>query len=277
MSDTAKPSNDPKALNNGLGLEKMLEPVKPSSTKVEQADAKAPSEPKGESKADTKAGAKVDAKGDTKDTKDEKPVDLATMSKQLKDTRDYATKVNKENGELKRSYSALAAEVETLKKKLDGTYVEPHTTPEQQTEIERFKARVEVDNAAVVEQYGADVVQKLIWDADSPYMQLEISDPSIAQRMRAAKRPVMEAMRIVEQHQFFEKYGHDPAAIREAIIAEARQELEAEIKGAMKGKPIESIQSLSKVSAVPRADAPKPHSADVDLNKAFPLFARTFN
>lgn len=276
MSDEVVPkaaSEDPKSLQNGLGLDNLLagdkpltKPAKPSSKAdkvVEKAvDAKVKSEPK----ADAKEAAKAD----------ETP-DIATLNKQLKDTRDYATKVNQTNKDLQKSHRELLEELKTIKSKLDGTYMEAPPIPQEQlTALEQFKARVKVDNAVMIEQYGAEQIQKLIWDADGPYQQLEIMDPSLKMRVTNADRPVQEAWKVVQEHQFFEKYGRDPLKIKDAIIAEAREELIAELKQELKGKPIESVNSLSGINGAPREVQRQPVDAGPrpDLGVVFPVFHR---
>lgn len=270
MPDEIKPkaaSEDPKSIQNGLGLDALLDgPLtkpKPSS-KTDKVEEKVDAKVKGsEPKSEVKEVVKTEA------------VDMATIQKQLKDTRDYATKVNKDFKELQRSHTSLLAEVQEQKARLDGTYVEKQAIPPEQKEAaDKFVARVEVDNQVMIDQYGADVIQKLIWDTDGPYQQLEIMDPALKMRVTNAKRPIAEAMKIVEEHQFFEKYGRDPSKIKEAIIAEERDVLVAEIRKELKGKPIESVNSLSGVNTASREEQRKvvQQSAVPDLDKVFPVF-----
>ena len=275
MSDEVAPkraSEDPKSLQNGLGLDTLLPkdgPItKPSNKSPKPADKAV------EKVVDAKVKG-TESKGDAKEDAKDEPPDIATISKQLKDTRDYATKVNQTNLDLKKSHASLLEEVKTLKERLDGTYVEkPTVAPEQQSIIDKFMARVEVDNAVMIEKYGAETIQKLIWDADGPYQQLEIMDPALKLRVTNAQRPVAEAMKIVEEHEFFKKYGHDPNKIKDAIIAEAREELIAELKQELKGKPIESVNSLTGMNGAPREVQRAAAKVGVvpDLNKVFPTF-----
>lgn len=282
MTVESKPkaaSEDPKSLQNGLGLDTLLSPekpitkaAKPSPAPVKAAE-KASTDEKVESKAEVKVATK-DAKQEPKEDADG-DADVGTLNKRLKDTRDYATKLGQENKELKKSHSALVKELEIVKAKLDGTYVEPAPVPpEQLTAMEKFKARVEIDNQLMIEQYGAEQIQKLIWDTDSPYQQLEIMDPAIKMRVSNSTRPVLEAMKVVEEHKFFEKYGRDPVKIREAIIAEERETLTAEIKAELKGKPISTVNSLSGANGAPReTNRVQPSQGVVpDLSKVFPSF-----
>ena len=283
MSTEPKPkaaSEDPKSLQNGLGLDTLLSPEKPITKPAKPSPAppkaaeKASTDEKVEPKAEVKVAATKDAKQEPKEDADD-AADVGTLNKRLKDTRDYATKLGQENKELKKSHSALVKELEVVKAKLDGTYVEPQPVPpEQLTAMEKFKARVEIDNQLMVDQYGAEQIQKLIWDTDSPYQQLEIMDPAIKMRVSNSTRPVLEAMKVVEEHKFFEKYGRDPVKIREAIIAEERENLTAEIKAELKGKPISTVNSLSGATGAPReSNRVQPSQGSVpDLNKVFPTF-----
>ena len=268
-------SEDPKSLQNGLGLDTLLSPEKPITkpAKPSPAPVKAAEKASPDEKADVKGAAK-DAKQEPKEDGDG-DADVGTLNKRLKDTRDYATKLGQENKELKKSHSALVKELEIVKAKLDGTYVEPAPVPpEQLTAMEKFKARVEIDNQLMIDQYGAEQIQKLIWDTDSPYQQLEIMDPAIKMRVSNSTRPVLEAMKVVEEHKFFEKYGRDPVKIREAIIAEERENLTAEIKAELKGKPISTVNSLSGANGAPReTNRVQPSQGVVpDLSKVFPSF-----
>ena len=282
MTVESKPkaaSEDPKSLQNGLGLDTLLSPEKPITKPAKpspvppKAAEKASTDEKVESKAEVKVAATKDAKEPKEDADD--AADVGTLNKRLKDTRDYATKLGQENKELKKSHSALVKELEIVKAKLDGTYVEPAPVPpEQLTAMEKFKARVEIDNQLMIDQYGAEQIQKLIWDTDSPYQQLEIMDPAIKMRVSNSTRPVLEAMKVVEEHKFFEKYGRDPVKIREAIIAEERENLTAEIKAELKGKPISTVNSLSGANGAPReTNRVQPSQGVVpDLSKVFPSF-----
>ena len=272
-------SEDPKSLQNGLGLDTLLSPEKPITKPAKPSPApskaaeKASTDENVEPKAEVKVAATKDAKEPKEDADD--AADVGTLNKRLKDTRDYATKLGQENKELKKSHSALVKELEIVKAKLDGTYVEPAPVPpEQLTAMEKFKTRVEIDNQLMIDQYGAEQIQKLIWDTDSPYQQLEIMDPAIKMRVSNSTRPVLEAMKVVEEHKFFEKYGRDPVKIREAIIAEERENLTAEIKAELKGKPISTVNSLSGANGAPReTNRVQPAQGAVpDLSKVFPSF-----
>lgn len=287
VSNPAPASKTPKSLSNGLGLEKLLTGApKPSSPKkVEKAEdtqedtSEAKPEPKKPApKAAPKAKPVAAQKAQEVEAKKEEkqPDTVESLSKQLKDTRDYATKVNKKNLELQQSHSVLKAEMDVLKQKLDGTYMESaQPSPQDQQKAADFAARVKVDRAVMNEQFGEEEMDRLIWDPQGPYMELERKDPLIWARIQAADRPLFEAYQVVQEHQFFEKYGRDPEKIKQAIIEEAREEFIRELKGEINGKTGDDIETLSHVTGVPRNEQPKKPNGGIQLNALFPNFSPT--
>lgn len=272
---TAKPaSTDPNSLQNGLGLEALL-PATGPITKPSSASKAAPKSEK-VTQPDVEP---VDVKPTPvkKVVADEKPAtDIPTLEKRLKDTRDAFTKSNQEKAELKRQLNAQAEQIKVLTERMDGTYVAPTALPpDQQSFIDKFMGRIEVDRAILEEEYTPDVIQKLLFDADSPYQQIEIADPSVRQRIQNAKRPVQEAMKVLKEREFYAKYGNDPDRIREALLAEERESLTAEIRKELKGKPIESVHSVSGMNGASRDEQRKEpvRGTMPDLDKAFPTFA----
>ena len=107
-------SEDPKSLQNGLGLDTLLSPEKPITkpAKPSPVSPKAAEKASTDEKVESKAEVKVAATKDAKETKEKEAdgdgdADVGTLNKRLKDTRDYATKLGQENKELKKSHSAL--------------------------------------------------------------------------------------------------------------------------------------------------------------------------
>jgi hypothetical protein len=259
-------STDPKSAQNGLGLEAVLaaKPAKPSPPKdpVTGKFMKAGGPTTGESNAPKQSAQPA------KDATTSKPPDIANLEKRLKDTRDFATQTKQENERLKERLKVLEA-------KMDGTYIEPPSpSPETVEELKLWQERVKVDNAHMIQQYGEEEVQRRIWDPQSPYMQLEKSDPLIAERMRRATRPVEEAWKIVERFEFEQKYGTEPDAIKAAIIAEYKQQLEQELTAELKAgrRTVDSVNTLSGIGGVPRSEAPRNPAGDVDLKRIFTNF-----
>lgn len=267
-------SEDPKSLQNGLGLDNLIKadqpvtkPSKPSSAPVKVAEKVEAKQAESASKGEAKEAAKV-----------EEPLTIEVLEKRLKDTRDYATKEAQKSKELLKKQADLEKRLADAEARLSGTYVEnPPIPPEQIAAVEGFKARVAVDNQIMIEQYGAETIQKMIWDTDSPYQQLEIMDPAVKARVTNATRPVAEAMKILKEREFYEKYGNDPDKIKDAILAEEREKLVAEVRAELKGKPIETVNSLSGATAAPREvqRAQPKVTAVPELSKVFPVFHTT--
>jgi hypothetical protein len=251
---------EPKSLQNGLGLEQLL-PKKPSPPKDPVTGKFL--------KADGSPGV-AKPKGETKPP--DTPVDpLETLNKRLKDTRDYATRVDQENKGLKERLKVLEA-------KIDGTYIEPTgPSPEQQAELERYWERVKVDSKVLAEAYGEETLQARIFAEGSPYRELEQADPLITERLKRAERPVLEAWKILDKYEFEQKYGSEPDAIKAAIIKEYQAQQHAELAAEIKGhKPtIESVSTLAGLGGVPRDKTPKP-AGGMDLKKVFPLFPQGY-
>lgn len=256
-------SADPKSMTNGLGLEKLLKkpspPKDPVTGKFLKADG-SPSTPKVDKQAvtDDKAG-----KGDD-------------LEKRLKDTRDYATRVQQQNKELESKLAAMTKQLEVLNAKIDGTYVEPvGPSPEQLEEQRRWMERANTDRQAMYDQYGEATVNERLFNPDAPYLKLEQSDPLIMERLKRSSRPVLEAWKILERHEFETKYGTEPEAIKKAIIDEYVQsetsQLTAELKGS-KQRTIETVSTLSQVQGVPRNSTPKTSAGDLNLKTLFPNF-----
>lgn len=274
MATEPKPnaaSQDPTSLQNGLGLDNLIKAGQPVTKPTKPSSAPAKAVEKVEAKPDA-----VASKGETKEAaKVEEPVTIETLEKRLKDTRDYATKEAQRSKELQKKQIDLEKRLADAEARLSGTYVEhPPIPPEQIAAVEGFKARVAVDNQVMIEQYGADTIQKMIWDTDSPYQQLEIMDPAVKARVTNATRPIAEAMKILKEREFYEKYGNDPDKIKEAILAEERAKLIAEIQTELKGKPIESVNSLSGANVASReVQRVQPKVGSVpELSTVFPVF-----
>ena len=265
MSDTVVKDD----LENGLGLEKLIPNDKPV-TKPSPKKAVSPEKVEGTKEPVKAPEAKSDKSAEP--VVEDLPTQFAKAQKQLKDTRDWATRINNKLAKLEQENKDLQA-------KVDGTYVEKEgPSPQELAELAAFQARVKVDTLAMADKYGADKVQQMIWDADSQYMQLEASDPAVAARIRKAERPVQEAFKVLEERAFYEKYGNDILSAEEKMRAELRAEVEKEVRGELQGKKtIDDVKSLSKVSGVPKQSAPK--ATDVGPLKpadVFPLFKSSF-
>lgn len=258
-----------KGLANGLGLEKFIAiPAKPAEKKEHTPEPRDAADPdkksvkpdakppvKDASKPDDK---KSDGKKSTKDDASSKKetVTVESLSKRLEDTRNWATKVNSENIKLRNDYTSILKEVDILKQKLAGTYVEPkEPSPDDKAKLAVLEERVKISRALAEELYGPEFVQETVYAENSPYLQLEQMDPLVKARVFNADRPVIEAIKIVKERQFRDKYGDDPEKIHAAIREEVRQEIVDEIKRAKsEKKTVESVNGLHGVHAISDKD-----------------------
>lgn len=152
---------------------------------------------------------------------------VTALEVQQKNTRDWTTRVNNENAQMKRA-------IEILQKKVDGTY-DPDTddatvgqpSPEELEAQARYKGKVDASLANAVRQHGQEQVDQLLLAPDSPWVTLE-QDPINDARVRHAESPADEAIQIIREVAFFTKYGRDP----DAIVAKIREEFATETQAA---------------------------------------------
>ncbi len=288
---------DDEGLSNGLGLEKLIPSVKPAKkSKATKTQAEVDAEDEAgedDGEPDPKPDKKVDDKKDTppkdpktgrflKKTTPSEPAldepkendDSETLKKRLKDTRDYATKVNKTNQELTAKLSKLTADFEVFKAKSEGTYVEPKADTMDPVELVRLTERTKISKAIAENLYGAETVEELIYAEGSPYRQLEQADPYVKARVFAADQPVVEAIRQLKWANFVAEYGDDP----DKVVAKLRDELTAELVKTFKEKnrtkrTVDDIGGLTDVNgAGGERDEPRPKAKSVKLTEIFSNF-----
>lgn len=219
----------------GLGLTDFI-----SGTRT---DTKSSSESDKEVKADDKAKAdegevKKEAVATSDTKKDEtadtnKEVDNKTSinwdgddnpyKKRYYDTAKWANNINQELAGIKK-------DVSIANKKLDGTYdaeaeAKAETPdPNQIAQTSEIRGKVAASAAMAEDKYGKEYVQKMIFAEDAPFRQYD-NDPYVQGRVLSSNAPVMEAIRIMKEREFFAKYGHEP----EAIEAKIRETFEKEL------------------------------------------------
>lgn len=247
-------SGSGKKLDNGLGLELLLptpsaEPASKVSEEVEPTVDKAQAEEKPPLERDAKTGRFLPTKAKSDPPDDEGANDEPeTLKKRLKDTRDWATKVNQTNQEQARQLKALQDELSVLKQKFDGTYTEPEKPEVDPVELAKLTERTKISRGIAEQIYGHDEVRRLIFDEGSPYRELEQADPFVKARVFQAEQPVMEAIRQLKWKGFVDKYGQDPDKIVDAIHKEAEAAfVETLKKKGLKTRTVEDVGGLSAV------------------------------
>ena len=225
--------------DTGLGLNDFISGGKKeaaettSSSTLENTDVKADitSDVKDDNKSDDKK--ELDAKVAVSDEKKEEVVDSKpsvnwdsdenTYKKRYYDTAKWANNINQELAGIKK-------DVSIANKKLDGTYdaeaeaKAAEVDPQILTQQAETRGKVSASMVMAEEQFGKEYVQKMIFADDAPFRQYD-NDPYVQGRVLSSNAPVMEAIRILKEREFFGKYGHEPDKIITNIRAEVEKEL----------------------------------------------------
>lgn len=229
---------------------KPAEPAKetadaPAKTQTPGADAGKPAGAVGEKPpAATVAESPETAVAGVESEKDGKD----KTEKRLKDAQTWGNEEHKARLAAEKREAALAARLERIEKKLDGTYEEP-TAPslEQVTADADATGRIKASHHAAVRHYGEAFVMETVWNHDSPYQVLQAKDPQIRARVMHADDPVLEAIAVVKEDQDGAKYGRTPEEIRKKIEAELKPKLQQEILEGLKTKPGPATNTLGHV------------------------------
>ena len=246
---------DTHALDNGLGLGEFLAgtpeggtPPSPDTTSESKGDESAPADADaeksddgsddaatGDGTADAGTADSEKKDGDAKTTAlpawdaDANPwkSKAEALEKQVKDTRDYATRVNQESVETKRA-------LERLEKKVDGSWDE---AAEKQAELDAayekgrdpaniaMQAKIGASVAAAMSLHGEETIKKILLDP-GPDNEFDKLSGEEKRRVYASEAPAIEALKVIEWRAFSAKYGPTP----KDILKNLRAEMEAEVE-----------------------------------------------
>ena len=121
-----------------------------------------------------------------------------------------ARRLGQEVSELKKGLAMLTEENRTLKAKQDGTYQDPPQPTEAQiAEYAEFRGRETASRAVAEGTFGVEAVQTQIYGDDAPFRALVDKHPWLYQRVRHNPQPAVEAMRVLKEQAFIERYGDD--------------------------------------------------------------------
>ena len=163
--------------------------------------------------------------------------DPDALRKQLSDQAKANLRLGQENADLKRTLESLRMQNERIEKKLDGTYEDPPPLSTDAIVADAdIKGRIRASHHAAVRQYGKEFVMQTVWNADSPYQELQAADPRLRARVMEADDPVLEAIAVVKEQQDGEKYGRTPEEIRKRMEAELAPKLKQELVEGLKTK-----------------------------------------
>lgn len=152
--------------------------------------------------------------------------DSPDHAKQLKAQAEANSRLGRELKEKGEQLDRALEALKVMQAKIDGTYVEPaEKTPEQIQEIAEAQGRANASRLAAVDRYGEEAVNAAIEGKDSAIEKLRKAQPWIDARIIASPLPVMEAMKVLQQESFEEKYGRDPSQWVPKIEAELKPKI----------------------------------------------------
>lgn len=207
----------------------------PSLETTPKADAKPASQP-------DKAAAAPEAKAEKADDKpaDAKPEEDHTK-KHLREQRAA-------NARLGNELKAAHEKIKILEQKLDGTYQEPaEPSAEDRAKLDEFRGKEMVSRKMASEQYGAEHVDKEIYNDDSPYQTLIAAEPWHHIRVSRSEHPVQEALRVLQEQKVYADLGPDPMKWEQIITDRIKPKLHEEWKkqqadtSTLVGKPVPGV------------------------------------
>lgn len=158
---------------------------------------------------------------------DEKPsweADDNPYKKRHADAAKWANQTHQQN-------LALQKQLDIINKKLDGTY-DPEAEakanqvpPEAIAQTSETVGRIVSSREAAYEIHGKDKVNALLFAEGAPFKQIE-NLPQVEHRVLNSPSPVLEAMKIVEEYAFYQKWGATPKAIEDNIKKAYEKEIE---------------------------------------------------
>jgi len=210
------------------------EAKKPDEKDDKKPDEKAAAKPEGDEKpkeTPSPDAAKDDVKKEAKKEDEPKPEDKPKVNyespdnpyvKRHRDTQNWASDLNKK-------YQQQEKSIAILQKQLAGTYDEEKDNPQPTAEeIEgraEVKGRANASRQAAVEKFGEE---KTAADLDTFY-NIFGDDPHVQGSIMSQDQPVIEAIKMLRRHEFFEEYGYEPVEIIEKvkvkILAEERTKI----------------------------------------------------
>ena len=138
------------------------------------------------------------------------------------DTVRWANEVNKQN-------LSLQKKLEIIEKKLDGTYdpekdgkaEQPSAPNEEALPVAEQIGRAAASITAARQIYGKEQVDKDLQQFEKLFSRNRI----ISERVLGADLPAVEAIKVLKEYRFMQKYGDDPDKMLENIRKEAETEL----------------------------------------------------
>lgn len=198
-----------------------------------------------------------------------------TYKKRHKDAAKWANQVHQQN-------LALQQQLEIINKKLDGTYdpeqdAPPPIDPQAIAQESEFGGRIAASRESAFEIYGKGnieegkkIVEQTLWADNAPFRQIE-QHPMVQMRIMGSSSPVLEAMKIVKEYAFYQKFGNTPELIEDNIKKAYEKEIEDRVtkkvldKVKLKEEQVKGIGEVrsASVGGSPPAQNPFPPLSEI--------------
>lgn len=189
---------------------------------------------------------------------DKKEKTAAELKTELSNQAKASLRLGKEKADLQRQLENQQKELDELKAKAAGTYVEPTEDQKQReaslrAEFEKFEQRRESSKELAIKEFGEEYVLANIYQEDSPFTKIQKEQPWVTQRILSADQPIVEAVKVVSEQEVLTKFGRTAEAVlkkaeeilRPILFAQFTKELDTKEPGG--AKPVTRTPSLSQV------------------------------
>lgn len=193
---------------------------------------------------------------------------LEELEKQLKDTRTWGNAANMELQDLKKTVAKMQAEA-------DGTYVEDAgPSPEEIAQSAELEGRIKASKKLAEDKFGKEYVADNLTNADSDFQKMRETNPLIDMRLRISDTPFIEAVNILNEEKFFEKYSRNPESIKEKIRSELEVEVREQVNKEFKAKLKEKEKlpkDIGEARGAQVAPTKEPDNKPKSLDKLFAI------
>lgn len=221
----ATPLEEKSAVETKPETKPEVSPVVEAKPEAKPTPVKEEAKPEGEAKPAEEAKPKEEpSRAKNVWESDENP-----YKKRYKDAGDYATRVNRDNLDLKR-------QLDVINKKLDGTYdpekdAIPEPTAEEVAGRAELVGRARASLEAAYQLAEVNGEDKTAVDQDiEEFDRLFGNNPIADHTIRTAANPVLAARRFLKEYRFVEKFGRDPDKIIENVRKALIDELTPKIR-----------------------------------------------
>ena len=206
-----------------------VEEVKETEEEKVVEDSEEKSEEK-ESESTEKSEEKSDETEDktSSDSKEKPSTEDSTYEERYKETQKWGNEKNQESIKLREELNKIKQEY-GIEDTIDDT-----------ESAARLEERIQTSETIERDRHGDEYIDKMIYADDSAWKTRLKFDPLIDYRVRNSKSPISEALKVVKEDEFHQKYGNDPEkivkVIKKEVETDVRKELKNDFEKKLKGK-----------------------------------------